>query len=511
MAIVALMLDPATQADVLRLYFTEKLTQRCISSKLGIHRQSVAALIARQSVQLARSQEGSRNSILAPYYERLESLLREEPSRSAVNVLQKLRLAGYKGGLTILKDYLRTRRPASEPKAYLSLEFLPGQAAQVDWGDFGDPFGCGRKLWCFVMVLCWSRMLYLEFTHSANFESFLRRHENAFCFAGGVPQEIWYDNLATAVAERKHKLIRFNPRFLAYSGFHGFKPVACNPASGHEKGRVEDGVKYIRYNFWPGRSFKDLTDLNQQAFQWRDQFANKRLHGSTRKIPELMWDQEKTQIRPWRGLYDTDEVRSLKVSHQFRVDFDANEYSVPWRLSGRILTLRANDHAVSLWSGTKRITAHPRCWGKGQATINANHQEGLLQTKPGASPHLDIEAVKALGPHGARYLEFLGAQTRSLRSELAHLMTLITIYGPQAVEQTIGHALDLGIVGSEHLQRLLEQSENPAAHPAPLKLSDPRLVIPPQNPNLAAYDRLLFDPPPQSENSRKDSSHDSTS
>lgn len=504
------MIDPSTQAEVLRLYFTEKLSQRSISSRLGIHRQSVSALIARQSVCLSRPQENPRPSILGPFYERLETLLREDPARSAVNVLQKLRLAGYKGGLTILKDYLRTRRPESEPKAYLSLEFLPGQAAQVDWGDFGDPFGWGRKLWCFVMVLCWSRMLYLEFTLSANLESFLRRHENAFRFFGGVPREIWYDNLATAVAERKQKLVRFNPKFLAYSGFHGFKPVACNLAAGHEKGRVEDGVKYIRYNFWPGRSFTDVDDSNRQAFGWRDQFANKRLHASTRKIPELMFDQEKTQIRPWRGLYETDEVRSLKVSHQFRVSFDANDYSVPWRLSGRILTLKADDHAVNLWSGVKRITAHPRCWKKGDEIVNANHQEGLLAVKPGASPHSEIEAVKALGPHAARYLEFLGAQTRSLRSELARLMTLITIYGSEAVEQIMGRALKLGIVGSDHLERLLDQSENPASHPPPLTLSDPRLVIPPQSQNLAAYDRLLFETPPQSEKSGKENPHDPT-
>ena len=335
-------------------------------------------------------------------------------------------------------------------------------------------------------------MLYLEFTLSANLESFLRRHENAFRFLGGIPQEIWYDNLATAVAERKQKIVRFNPKFLSYSGFHGFKPVACNLASGHEKGRVEDGVKYIRYNFWPGRSFSDVDDLNRQANGWRDQFANKRLHASNRKIPELMFDREKAQLRPWRELYETDEIRSVKVSHQFRVDFDANEYSVPWRLSGRILTLKADDHAVSLWSGTKRITAHPRSWQKGEAIVNAKHEEGLLAIKPGASPHSDIEAVKALGPHATRYLEFLGAQTRSLRTELAHLMTLITIYGSEAVEQIMGRALGLGIIGSDHLERLLEQSENPASNPPPLKLSDPRLVLPPQTPDLRTYDSLLF-------------------
>lgn len=486
------MLDPETQAEVLRLYFTEKLSQRRIAARFGIHRRTVAALVQRQRVELTRSNENPRPSLLSPFYERIEALLREDASRSAVNILQKLRPAGYRGGLTILKDYLRAHRPESEPKAYLSLEFIPGQAAQVDWGDFGDPFGWGRKLWCFVMVLCWSRLLYLEFTLSACLESFLRRHENAFRFFGGAPHEIWYDNLATAVAERKQRLIRFNPRFLAYSGFHGFKPVVCNPASGHEKGRVEDGIKYIRYNFWPGRSFTGVADLNAQAFAWRDQFANRRLHGATRKIPELLFGEEKTQLRPWREGFDTDEIRTLRASPQFRASFDGNQYSVPWRLAGRILTLRADDHAVSLYSSAKRITRHPRSWKKDEAVLNPQHEEGLHETKPGAQPSGEIEAVRALGPHAVRYLEFLGAQTRSLRAELAHLMTLITIYGSEAVEQRIGRALELGIVGSDHLERLLEQSENQATHPAPLKLSDPRLLLPPQTPDLRAYDALLF-------------------
>lgn len=503
-AILRAMLDPATQAEVLRLYFTEKLSRRQIAFRTGIHRKSVAAILQRRRVQLERT-SAQRVSILGPFHDRIEALLREDPARSAVNILQKLRLAGYRGGVSILRDYLRTRRPESEPKAYLSLEFLPGQAAQVDWGDFGDVFGWGRKLWCFVMVLCWSRMLYLEFTLSANFESFLRRHENALRFLGGLTSEIWYDNLGSAVAERQQKLIRFNPRFLAYSGYHGFKPVACNLGAGHEKGRVEDGVKFIRSNFWPGRSPRDVDDLNRQACQWRDQFANKRLHATTRKIPELIFDEEKPKLLALRPPYDTDEVRSPRVSHQFRVEFDANEYSAPWRLAGRILTLRADEHTVSLWSASKRITCHPRSWQKDQVIVNPKHQEGLELTKPGAQPHGDIQAVKALGPHATRYLEFLGAQNRSLRAELRHLLTLTVLYGAEAVEQIIAKALGQGIVGSHHLERLLIQAQNPVVHPPPLKLSDPRLVLPPQNPDLRSYDALLF----ESDSQKGETSHDS--
>ena len=488
------MIDPATQAEVLRLHFAQKMSLRKIASMLKIHRQTVSALVQRKEVLLQRKALGKRVSILAPYYDYIDELLCNEPSRSAVNILGCLRDRGYAGGSTIIKDYLSARRPASEPKAYLSLEFLPGQAAQADWGDFGDPLGLGRKLWCFVMVLCWSRQIYLEFTLSACFESFIRCHQHAFEFFGGIPKEIWYDNLASAVAEHRHKIVRFNPKFLAYSGHCRFNPVACNKAAGHEKGRVEDGVRYVRYNFWPGRSLKDLADINTQAHDWRDRMANKRTHAATGKVPQLQVLQEKEHLLPLAGSYDTDEIRSQRASHQFRLHFDANEYSVPWRLSERMLTLRADETTVRVYLNTRRVCTHIRCWQKNNSIIIPTHQEGLLERKPGAQTSADLNAVKALGPNATHYLEFLGAQNCSIRSELAHLMVLITVYGPKALEATIARALAEGIIGADHLERFLIKTENPdTIKPKPLTFSDERLKVAPNVVNLKSYDALLCD------------------
>lgn len=490
------MIDPSTQSQVMHLFFSERLTQRAIAGRLGISREAVGAIINRRSVHLGRSEGNRRVSILTPHYPQIDCLLREDPSRSAVNILQRLRSAGYTGGITILKDYLKACRPSSHPAAYLSLEFLPGQAAQVDWGEFGDIFGTGRKVYCFVMVLCWSRMLYLEFVLSACFESFIRCHEHAFEFFGGVPREIWYDNLATAVAERRGRIVRFQPRFFVYTGQHSFNPIACNPASGNEKGRVEDGVRYIRNNFWPGRSFADLDDLNAQAKSWLKGFANRRTHAATRKIPELTFEEEKKTLIPLSGPFDTDEVRSAKVSHQFRVDFDGNAYSVPWRLSGRIVTVRADERCVRIFYGTRRITVHPRCWKRGETIFRKDHEDGLGEHKPGAKPHADIQAVNGIGPNARRYMEMIPAQTCSIRSELNRLMVLITVYGPEAVERLMGKALSQGIVGAAHLERMLVQDESAAAdkNPEPLNLADPRLCIPPAIPDIRSYDAILLQP-----------------
>ena len=141
---------------------------------------------------------------------------------------------------------MRRLRPRAAPAAFATLTFGRAEAAQVDWGEFGDVFGIGRAVHAFVLVLCYSRLLTVTFTFSQTLEAFLRCHEQAFAFVGGCPKECWYDNLATAVAERRGKLVRFHPRFLAYAGHHRFRPVACNVGKGNEKGRVEDAVKYLR-------------------------------------------------------------------------------------------------------------------------------------------------------------------------------------------------------------------------------------------------------------------------
>jgi len=500
------MIDPAKQADILRLFFVDKLTQRVIAEKTNVHRSTVAAIVRRRSVRLTAAEKMPRRSILETHYAFIEELLQKDPSRSAVNILQSLREKGYTGGITILKDYLSALRPAPEQEAYLSLEFLPAQAAQVDWGEFGDVFGVGRKVHCFVMVLCWSRLLYLEFTLSANFESFIRCHERAFAFFQGVPREIWYDNLTSAVAERRHRLVRFNPRFSVYAGHHRFRPVACNKGAGHEKGRVEDGVGYIRYNFWPGRTFSGLNDLNAQAVRWRDQFANARTHAATRKVPVLMFEQEKTKLMPCGYPFDTDEVRSPRVSPMFRVDFDGNSYSVPWRLAGRIVTLKADASTVNIFYNTRRIATHARSWEKNRDIKNPAHEEGLRGLKPGASASAEITSVKALGPAAMRYLDLVPSQTASMRAELKCLMILITVYGERAVHEMMEKALCEGVIGAVYLERWLVQQETDPAkrNPPPMVLNDPKLDLPHVTADIRDYDAILLEPENEEEHEDPD-------
>jgi transposase len=487
------MLPAATQAEILRLTYAERWRISQIARHLGINRKSVQKVAVRRSVALTPAPPAPRTTVITPFRPRIQALLTENPARAAVTIFQVLRQEGYRGGISALRAAVAKLRPTAAPAAFVSLTFGRAEAAQVDWGEFGDVFGIGRAVHAFVLVLCYSRLLTVTFTFSQTLEAFLRCHEAAFTFVGGCPKECWYDNLATAVAERRGRLVRFHPRFLAYAGHHRFRPVACNVGKGNEKGRVEDAIKYLRTNFWPGRTFRDLADLNAQAQAWRDTLANRREHRVTRKIPALFVAEERGALLPLGEPYDTDEVRSVIVPPPFRVAFDGNRYSVPWRLVGKPLTLRADAETVTLWYGTHRVARHPRCWRRGVEIVTPAHADGLLTTKPGAQAHWQVQAVETLGPAARQYLECIRAGTRSLRAELDHLLLLATLYGPAPVEAALAACLARAIVGSHHVEQWLRLQDTPPVAPPPLTLEDPRLSVPPVRPNLQHYDALLLD------------------
>src|SRR4051812_45584198 len=176
-----------------------------------------------------------RTSKLDRFKSAIQELLQQDPQASAAVIAQRLQPLGFAGGRTILQEYVRAHRPAlSVPRAFVRMEPNPGDRFEVDWGHFGALDYCGdkRKLYVFALVECHSRLLYVEFTHSQSFETLVRCHIHAFHALGGCSREIWFDNLATAVAEHAGRLVRFHPRFFAFAKEYGFSPRACNRAAG---------------------------------------------------------------------------------------------------------------------------------------------------------------------------------------------------------------------------------------------------------------------------------------
>jgi len=495
-----MLLSTEVQAEILNLHFNDRRSVRSIARQMGVDRKTVRRLIERRKVE-TKAKVGPRRSILAPYTEQIRDLLRKDSKITATAILIQLRRQGYAGGFSILKalvQYERARflRPR---EAFLRLEFQPGEVAQVDWGEFGDVFGDGVKIHCFAMVLAYSRYMYIEFTRSEKFEEFIRCHENAFKFFGGVPKECWYDNLTSAVSDRIGSLVRFNSRFLAYMAHHSVRPHACNVASGNEKGRVEDLIKYIRMNFWPGREFKDFDDLTTQAIIWRNQIANDREHRSTRRVVSLLFEsEEKKELMALNPTpYGTDEVFSRSVPPDFHIQYETNRYSVPWTLVGMVVTIRVNNLAIKVYYNEKYITSHPRSFLKNKVFTLETHRAGLLERKPGATRETwQLGYVRELGAEMSKYVDLIRQGPRSLKHELKRLIALVTIYGKDVVLEACRSCMGSGVVGVDSIELFIKRQNHPRdikSKPEPIQFVNERLnrVVPVVD--LRKYNALYFE------------------
>ena len=232
-------MDDQLQAEVLRLSLVDGLSARAIAKRLSLSRNTVRKLLGRMPARKV-SPSAPRTTVLDPYKEVIKDLIDEVPQMKAPAVLERLRPLGYSGGLTVVRDHLRRIRPRRSRDAFLTLDFHPGQAMQVDWGDFGYAIPGGpRRVSALVMALCYSRYLYIEFTLSQTFGTFVRAMERGLAFFGGTTLVDIFDNMKTVVLVHNHKVTRFNQSFLAYARARNFAIRACNPGKGNEKGGVE--------------------------------------------------------------------------------------------------------------------------------------------------------------------------------------------------------------------------------------------------------------------------------
>jgi transposase len=485
-------------AEVLRLGLVEGVSIRQIAKRLTMARKTVRKILGRHNAPAVKP-PAPRGSLLDPYAPAIRTILDDTPEILAPAVLERLRPLGYTGGVTILRALLRRLRSHGRREAFLTLHFDPGSAMQVDWADFGFALpGVPRRVSAFVAVLCYSRYLYLEFTVSQAMGSFLRCMDRCLRFFGGTTAADIFDNMKTVVLSHTAVATVFNPKFLEYARARGnFAVRACNVKKAHEKGRVERPISFVRRRFWPGRRFRDLLDLNTQATAWRDDFANGRVHEETGKVPALVFEhQEKRLLKPIPDIpFNTDDVEGTGVSKTYRVHFDRNKYSVPWRLVSQHVIVRANDNAVAVFLGTKQIALHGRSWDVGQDIEHPSHKQTLLEHKPRAAASALPPALDALGETGRTYFKLLAAGSRSIYRETVRLVLLVELFGAVATASAITEVMQTGHVGAEYVEYVLRHKRGLVPQPAALRLGKDELdAIALPEPDLSIYDELGAQP-----------------
>jgi len=476
-----------------RLRWSEHWPQRRIARHLHIGRHTLAKYLNAPAAQPAPRH---RSSKLDPFKPVIAELLAEDAQASAVVIAERLRTLGFDGGVSILKEYLRTARGQLHARrAYVRMEPAAGERFEIDWGHFGalDYQGDARKLYAFCLVECHSRRLYVEFTHSQSFETFVRCHLHAFQFMGGVARELWYDNLATAVAEHDGNLVRFHLRFLAFAREYNFMPRACHVRAAWEKGKIERSVGYLRQSFWPLRSFTDLADVNAQVRRWLEEVANRRRHRETRQTPEERFRPE--ALRPLAAVTpDYRDTAEALVHKDLRLAFDGNRYCVPPRYVGSRLTVKANAQAVTVYNQQQEVVSYARCWRRGQVLGAERFQKELLAERAAAQRSAAQQRLVAwLGPAAELYLQKLAESDRSLARQVRELLDLVREYGPEAVAAAVARAHAAGAFGADYVANILRQQQTQRTVQPPLRFQDPQLNELATDPlSLADYDALIL-------------------
>lgn len=452
------MIDYETYCRVKQLNSRDGLNAGQIGRELSLDPRTVRRVLSMKNY-VPRKASAGRRSKLEPYKGVIKLWL-ERHGYSARQVLQRLREQGFSGGYTIVKDYITLIRP-KRTAAFLTLSFAPGECAQVDWGNFGT-VTCGettRKLSFFVMVLCYSRLMYVEFTVLQTMEHFLGCHANAFEFFGGVPESLMVDNLKSAVLRRlTGEAPVFNPRYLDFANHYGFRIRACGVGKGNEKGRVESGVGYVKKNFLRGLDLPDFSALAPAASRWLLEIANVRIHGETKKRPLDLFETEKTFLRPLPSKpYDAGTLFDVRASSTFRVVLDTNRYSVPAEYAGQKLLLRAYPDRVCVYSGENLISRHPRSYDRHRDFEHPDHPKELLLHRRRAAAQRLYARFLSLSPRAQEYYRSMAERRLNPGHHLRKIVALSEVYGTAAVARAIEDAFSLEAFSSEYIANICEQ------------------------------------------------------
>lgn len=350
--------------------------------------------------------------------ERLEAF----PGLSARRLHRELREMGYRGAYSTLTEYLRLIRPLAPQRFERRFETPAGLQAQVDFAEFQTEFssepGVTRKVWLFSMVLGCSRLLWGRFCPNQTLETVLRCHIDAFEATGGACAEILYDRMKTAVlGEDAAGVVTYNPSLVAMLDRYGCAPRACRPYRAKTKGKVERPFRYVRQDFFLGRVFRDLADLNAQFFLWLAEIANARRHATTGRIVQEHFAEERPQLKALpAGPYEATLTIERRVSHEGMVSVGGNLYSVPETARKRVLEIQTRPRELRIFEDGTLIAVHPILEGKGLRRIDPTHRKapppsgGRSSCKRDRPPALQTQVVR-------RSLEFYEAVGRRLAAQ----------------------------------------------------------------------------------------------
>jgi len=399
-------------------------------------------------------------SSIEPFAEQVENLLEAKVEMTAI--WQRLCLDyGYTGSYSSLRRFVARNHP-KKPEVVCRIETGPGEEAQVDFGYAGIQYdarsGRKRKAWAFVMTLSFSRHQYVEFVFDQKIESWLRCHENAFAWFGGVPERLVVDNLKSAVVKCVWPDAVLGEPYRRLAQHYGFLISPNRAHTPRHKGKVESGVHYVTRNFLAGRQFADLQAMNEQVKQWVLDIAGSREHGTTKQAPLKRFLREKETLSPLPAEpFDLLSTCRAKAHRDCHVTVQDSYYSVPARFVGQTLDVYVGRKTVQIFEDCKLVTTHPKAQERGQRLTHSEHYPKGKREYLDNPPERCRERAQQVGSACAKVIEGLlvDGQQERLRSVQSLLRRGETV-GNERLEAACARAVHYGDPTYRRIKTILD-------------------------------------------------------
>jgi transposase len=460
----------AVAAEIRRLYFAEHWKRGTISTQLGIHYDVVVRVLGDFGPKAGSPRPDAR--VLEPYIPFVDETLARHPRLLATRVYDMIKERGYDGSLRTLRRYVREARPTPKNEAFLRVETLPGEQAQVDWAHVGalTILGSTRPLWAFVIVLAYSRAMWGELVLDMGIESLRRSLLRASEYFGGSPRKWLFDNAKTVVIERAGDAVRFHPTLLDLAAQMHVQPALCAPRRPQDKGKVERAIRYLKERFFPARTFHSAAHGNAQLLEFIDLTAHQRPHPRwpERRVIDV-FDEERPRLLALPSpLPELATVGPIPVDNSGFVKLDANRYSVPSIYAKRTLTLEADDLTLRFLDGGNEVARHERSWGRHQVFERKEHRAALVAEKRAARDlkgrdRLRVE-VPEIEPLIVRWVD----AGRNIGSMISSTIGLLDAYGAAVLREAVVDMLARGVHDRGAMAILCEQQRKRLERPAPV-------------------------------------------
>jgi len=477
-------------AKIRRLVLRDGRSIRSVSRSTGLSRNTVKKYLRDASPPHYHRKEPPVRHKLAGFEGRLSALFEQDQTRprrerrTAVKLYEQLVEEGYTGSYSPVCRFIKALKADGSDlsQAFIPLHFKAGDALQFDWSEEHIVLGgVDQKIKVAHFRLCHSRKPFVVAYPGEAQEMVLDAFVRALSFYGGVPRRVIIDNpktMVTYVSRSKDRI--FHPRFLALMNHYVMEPVACTPASGWEKGQVENQVQHIRQRlFTPKLYFDDLEALNAWLFLRCDELGTRPHPDQKDQTIDAIFVLEQAELRPLGNGFDGYVEKAVRVRSTCLVQYDSNRYSVPAQYAGRHVSLRAYADRIVLVAGHEVIAEHKRRFTKNISYFEPWHYVPLLARKPGAlrdgAPFVEWQLPETMNQIRARYMDSKGGDR-----DFVDLLMLVQEHGIETVEMACQMAVEQKTYRLPAIINLINQLVEPVIDPLPQTHCYPQLQVMPK-------------------------------